>query len=400
MLFGLIDFGISAVTAYRFLSTFEVSRIPSFGFQENGTFHFDVASGHQIVINVLMMTSEELRKKTYSGIPFSASCGHSPPLIAVHNRTNQGNGSHFQWSGRIPSQAVYWPFFVTCTPSNTIFTVLATFTNSDFAIDYRDVDYSLMDLVLCIIYAIIAIIWIINSLFHPTFFIPLQMGFMLSSATKSVLMAFTAMRWEDKRVGLDSPNYWHDGLFIVHHGLFIGLLFLAVEGWGTFREHFSLVEILGPFLSGCCLVGGALFAVHSPLFELILMCVMLALLGLVILLQRAAATVVFLRRVIAVSSQLSGGPPPSVLLVLRFGVCILIASSGVLGCFFAIATLEFTDLQASLIVEAGILVIAVVEAALFMLRDFDNGQGVAWMRQVRILESPGERGLVVVTMDV
>jgi hypothetical protein len=257
-----------------------------------------------------------------------------------------------------------------------------------------------VDLLFCLLYALITLVWLVNFCFHPSFFIPLQLGFMVSAATKSILMGLTAIQWEAQRVCSVPSESARHFFMIVHYTLFISLLLLAFSGWGTYRERLSKLELWEPVLSSAILIGGVTFGSQAFSLNQIFASVALALTGFFLLLHCSVSTLFLLKAILSVYQDTETEPPPSVRLIAKFGVSLLVAVSGIIVCFFAMLPIDISEFLAWLVLEDGMLAVTCIELAVFLLRDPEGGElanPIAGTRDVRLLESPDASALVILS---
>jgi hypothetical protein len=240
--------------------------------------------------------------------------------------------------------------------------------------------------------------WLINFFLHPSFCIPLQMGFMLSSGTKSVLLAQTAIQWQKLSVCVQDFDPFRVSFFAIHYTIFLSLLVLTFSGWGTFRELLTVCEICQPVISAGLLMIGVTILLNASNLTQIAAGAIVSIAGFFAVFQCAVSVIFLFQRVVNSFWELGLEIPDSVRIVGRFGIGFLVSAAGILGLFFPIARLEIAPALAWGVAEAGMLSLACGQVWVFMIRDAHAGAAVVGQpskNEVRALTDPGGSEVVV-----
>ncbi|OHT12698.1 hypothetical protein TRFO_17417 [Tritrichomonas foetus] len=260
LLFLLTCFCSCSVRKTSIVSFISATSLSSFGFDENGTFEFDLYTPNQTTIIILLTTFNEMRLRLMRDIGLTSVCLNKNIHISAINSSFFTNVTHVHWKGTINSKNIYYPYIINCNFNKTYYTITTNNINPNSHLDFRDELYSLFYLLVSILYSCIAIVWIINSLFYPSFGILLHTTLACVATTKAIVSALDAKIWVDRRSGIVNYDYHgsyiYNLFFVLHYTAFLSIPTMIMAGWCILRDTIPFVESSTIIISSFVFVTG------------------------------------------------------------------------------------------------------------------------------------------------
>lgn len=391
---------------YMFSALSSGYQLPSFGFEENGTFKFTVRTSKGARLSLFLATSAEIRSKTYRGVKFVSSCKDPTEHISLLNRTFREQAKTFEWTGKIATRNVYWPYFVSCEENVSNFDVYLEFGNPTSLIDYRDEHYSLLDLILCFVYAALATIWLVNGLAFSHFFIASHCLLGLVAATKALSMAISSRRWEDARIGNEvslTTKLFGDSIIALHYTLLLSVPLLILSGWCTFIESYDPGQMGSIVGSAFVLVFGVMTVMEVTSVAEALVSMALIVFGFLWYLKNCTEVGILVGRLRSLEIA-PGTAHKKVKIVASFGYTLAILIVCVLSACLGTMTFDMWPIVSSVMIEAGFVCLQIIEMKFFLLRDSYGGDALDGEDEdasvlLRVIDDPNGKGYAVISHE-
>lgn len=247
--------------------------ISSFGFNSNASFHFDIYTDIESRLLLFMMTAETARRTTILDIYQICLPEHEDSFLTEINKTDFSPSTEFEWSSTITKKDIYYPVIVNCISNHTKYNIKYKYFNYKYLIDYRNEKFSLLLLIFSILHIFISLIWLINTTFNKSFYIPIQLIFAILPSIRSLKCIFHAYYWEKRKIMENLPAYINI-LIIISSGffffLFLSTTSLVFSGWGIFKSKCNWSELFEVYISTFALIAGLFSGINSQSTKIIL----------------------------------------------------------------------------------------------------------------------------------
>jgi hypothetical protein len=179
----------------NFISFDPVPHVLKFGFEAGGIFRFDFESTPACNVRGLFLSERELAASNNSH--FGLMCSEPGFSIAAINFSGSIGERNGLWEGAVSERGVYTLFLWNCDRGRTAFRLTATMRNPSTHLGTRHVVMPGLYLMFCVVYSIMAFIWIVNPLCFLRFRVPLHTLFVLLPLIRAVSMAVSRRVWID-----------------------------------------------------------------------------------------------------------------------------------------------------------------------------------------------------------
>lgn len=160
-----------------------------------------------------------------------------------HTKNNSANLIQIlQWNGTILKQGVYSPYIIDCSASSSSFVSLTRFENPTI-FDFRERGtYSTLK-GLSILYPSITILYIINGLSFPQFYVDMHHYLTFIPIFKAGVLILEAELYGNKYV--DPVDVaWSLTASVVLHSVFTTVLLMIAAGWCTYEEEMQMRDVI------------------------------------------------------------------------------------------------------------------------------------------------------------
>jgi len=238
----------------QYTTSYSALRLHSFGFEINGNYSFRIESKSPYSFQLLFADKEEFN--ILYPILFNIDPCKKIYMFATRiNYSSTINTSLIKLAGEITEKGVYTPILLMCKPLNSYYFLSYQYQNPSSLLDYRDYNVSTIYIIFSFIFTSISMLWLINLLMYPSFFIHISHLISVLPAIRGLNMCYSSLLWEDKKSSEDIPNfssYISLILTVLDRGSTYSIICLASYGWCIFRKNLFGYEwisaILVPYL--------------------------------------------------------------------------------------------------------------------------------------------------------
>lgn len=147
-----------------------------------------------------------------------------------------------EWNGTVLKKGIYSPYLIDCTASSQSFTSLTRFENPDI-FDFRERGISMTLKGLSILYPSLTVLWILNGLSFPQFFVDMHHFLTFLPLFKSGVLILESELYCNKYVDPIDVAWTLTASVVLHTSLLIILLLIA-NGWCTYEESIQPRDVL------------------------------------------------------------------------------------------------------------------------------------------------------------
>jgi hypothetical protein len=226
---------------------------------------------------------------------FGLICSGADFSIAAINFSGSIGEEKGVWEGIVSESGVHTLFLWNCEFGRTAFGLTATMVNPSTHLDTRHVVMPRLYLMFCVVYSIVALIWIINTFCFLRFRVPLHTLFVLVPIIRAISMALRHGVWVNLGVS-DRPRPWLmpalSLLSLAFYTATLAGISFACAGFSIYRPKVGLAERLEMILTAMLVSAsyiGVEYIVSIPLA--FLMIVMIAVSSVWYIQQTAASAV-------------------------------------------------------------------------------------------------------------
>lgn len=147
-----------------------------------------------------------------------------------------------QWNGTILKRGIYSPYIIDCSGSSSSFISLTRFENPTI-FDFRERGTYTTLKGLCILYPALTVLWILNGLSFPQFFVDMHHYLTFLPIFKAGVLILESELYGNKYVDpIDVA--WSLVASVVLHSVFITVLLMIAGGWCTYEEEMQQRDII------------------------------------------------------------------------------------------------------------------------------------------------------------
>lgn len=349
--------------------------ISSFGFLANASFQFLIQTDVESRLLLFMITAESAKKTTVTDIYQICLPKYKDSFVTEINNTNFSSSTLFEWKSAIMKKGVYYPVIVNCLSNHTHYDIKYKYINSKYLIDYRYEKFSLLLLIFSALHIFISFIWLLNTAFNQSFYIPIQFVFAILPSIRSFKCIAQAYYWEKRKIMEDIPA--HINLLIsitsgVFFFLFLSTTSLVFSGWGVYKSKYNWPELFEVCFSTFILILGLFSGINSQSTKVILISLTMNMAGFLWFMK--INTDNFVNFVKILDSSISNNRMLKRINLIRnfmLSTFICLAATVVV---FSCSVAEVTEISRIGILEASIFALEIVELYFFFLRKEYEGE--------------------------
>jgi hypothetical protein len=199
-------------------------RLPSFGFESNGTYEINLS---------------------LPGFAVAWERRDHPrdPGLLCFNKSHETT----TWSGIIPTRGTFIPLIAACSQFSGDLFVITNYTNPSGGGDYREkYTFELLRILGCI-YPFFSFCWYLNCRFHPEFFIDIHHYMTLLPLLKSGVLFLEAELYRKRRIDPVDVAWSLIASVLVHSSLFT-VLTCAAAGWCTYADRVKAGKVVSAMI--------------------------------------------------------------------------------------------------------------------------------------------------------
>jgi hypothetical protein len=243
MLAAVLCAARSQVSNVNFVSFDPVPHVFTFGFEAGGTFRLVFESTRAGNIRGLLLSQSELAASNSS--QFGLVWSGPGPSIAAINFSGPVGEQGGVWQGTVLERSVYTLFLWNCDCGRTAFRLTATTLNPTTHLDTRHIVMPRLYLTFCVVYSIMALIWIVNTLCFLRFRVPLHTLFVLLPIIRALSMAVSRSVWVDLGIS-DQIRPWKTPslylLGVAFYSVTLAGISFACAGLSIYRRKVGFAE--------------------------------------------------------------------------------------------------------------------------------------------------------------
>lgn len=375
LIFFLLFSTISEVANDKIYVSQPFAVISSFGFNANASFHFIIHADVVSRLLLFMMTVETARKATVTDVYHICLHNYTKTYLTDINKTDFSPSREFEWSSTITKKDVYYPVIVNCLSNRTQYSIEYKYFNSMYLIDYRNEKFSLLLLIFSALHILVSVIWLLNTAFNQSFYIPIQFIFAILPSIRSIKCISQSYYWEKKKIIENLPSYISflinisSGVFFF---LFLSTTSLVFSGWGVYKSKCNWHELFEVCVSTFILILGLFCGINSQSTKVILISLTMNMAGFIWYMK--INTDNFVNFVKILDSSISNDRMlKRIKLVRNFMLSTFICLAATVVVFSCSVT-EMTEFYRIGILESSILALELIELFYFFLRKEYEGE--------------------------
>lgn len=376
MLFLLLFFSFSKRGSSHYESFLSFIVLAPFGFTEGSTFKFDIETQSQSRLILFLINEATARKTSESKVYELCYSSKNISFITPINFTTSQPGRIFTWNGTVTEKNIYYPIFLNCLSNHTKYSVNYSYHNTEYLVDYRNANLSLILLGYGCLNGLLTTAWLLNILFHRSFFIPLQFVLAILPSLRSIKCILEAYLWEQKKI-TDLIPVWFE-CFIDFTSALYSLLFctstsLVFSGWCIYRSSYSHEEMLKIVASSGIFILGLYIGIHTTTMRAALLSVILNISGFLWFMTINITNFVTFIRLLDTSVS-HDRMAKRLNLIRGFIVSTTICVAIGVVIFSSSAAVESPEKTQTIIFESSVIIIEFIELFFFYLRKEYEGE--------------------------
>lgn len=223
----------------------------SFGFLPNATFNFTVLANvsDQTTIILGLLTENEHSYTFSVDYDLDMICSGNMSFGEI-NSTQRFRNHRISWVGKIRTQKVLHPVFMSCHNDTFDFTSILDFQNIKSCLDYRRIPMLKSKFYVVGGYGVMLIVSLYNYIYFYKHGKPLHLMITLSLmiSIASSILSYFRLKHENTTDQLASIQYISEAFSFVGNVIMFTTMILAARGWGLLSEKISLKNVVRTIL--------------------------------------------------------------------------------------------------------------------------------------------------------